>query len=117
MGAPVGPNDDAGMETYFYVDLQNNVQGPYPWSHLAQWLDARYITDDLKVTRSGEERWTTLGEMRARSAGCCWWNPHRRRIAFDRFQSSPIVRWSCHQCPHRFVYRRWHNSNLLLQPS
>ena len=70
MGAPVGPNDDAGMETYFYVDLQNNVQGPYPWSHLAQWLDARYITDDLKVTRSGEERWTTLGEMRARkSAG------------------------------------------------
>ena len=50
-------------EQWYYCDDENNVQGPFPASHMRSWYPD-YLDDNVRILKEGEsgELWMTIGE-------------------------------------------------------
>ena len=52
------------MKQYYYLDAQNQAQGPLPGRQLVDMVNAGTIPPETKVVAAGEQQWRSLSEFR-----------------------------------------------------
>lgn len=59
---------EVAEEQWYYCDDENQVQGPFPASHMLSWYPD-YLSDEVNILKDGEggECWQTIGERFAHS--------------------------------------------------
>ena len=63
-GGMVDADDEEEDETqWHYVDNSNELQGPFPSSHLMAWFDQGHLDADILVIEEGETEYENLGDV------------------------------------------------------
>ena len=49
---------------WYFMDEDDETQGPHPGSHMDYWRETGYITDDMYVCVEGDEEWRQSSEVK-----------------------------------------------------
>lgn len=60
-------SDHPDADKWFYLDPQNQVQGPFSVEQMAGWFAAGYFTFNLMIKRGCEEKFVPLGNLKERA--------------------------------------------------
>lgn len=64
------PLDHPEADKWFYLDPQNQVQGPFGVDQMAAWFSAGYFTFNLMVKKGSEDKFVPLGKRNKHKLIC-----------------------------------------------